>query len=191
MRDAGMTAVSGTFGLLMLLVALGLGAIGATHEFAEQATHFLFTKPRSRQYFVWAGWSVGCIEVLTIAAVSLVASWVTLALHGISPFSPPLFGSIDERNMVEIFLVSLFVYALTYSLTAVMRSGLKGLGASMGIMTAISVLSVAVRVQWGIHMPIPVQRIASLPLAASYVVWMSIALFFVYAAQVAMERAEI
>jgi hypothetical protein len=190
-RDVGMTAVSGTFGLITMIVALGLGAIGATHEFAEQATHFLFTQPRSRQYFVWAGWSVGGIELAIIAAVGLLASWATLAVYGIRPFSAPLLGSIQERNIVAMFLYSFFVYALTYSLTAVLRSGLKGLGASLGTLTALSAFAVLMRVRWNMRLPTPVEKIGGLPLAASYVVWMSIALLFVYGAQVAMERAEI
>ncbi|MGA8230695.1 MAG: hypothetical protein WB795_04360 [Candidatus Acidiferrales bacterium] len=191
MREVGWTAVPATFGLVTMVAALGLGAVGATHGFAEQATHFLFTKPRSRLYFVWVGWLVGCMEVLNIAAVSALTSWATLAVYGIRPFRAPLFGSIEEWNMVEMLLFGLFVYALTYSLTAILRNGLKGLGGSMGILTAINAFGVLMRVRWNIHLPIPVQKIGSLPLAASYIVWMSIALLFVYAAQVAMQRAEI
>jgi hypothetical protein len=46
-------------------------------------------------------------------------------------------------------------------------------------------------VRWNIQVPIPVQKIGSLPLAASYTIWMAVALLFVYSAHVAMERAEI
>jgi hypothetical protein len=191
MRDMGMVAVSGTFGLIMMVTGLGLGALGAAHEFAEEGTHFLFTKPRSRLYFVWAGCSVGCMEILSIAVVYLVASCATLALCGIRPFRSPLLGSLEERNMAEMLLFALFAYALTYSLTAALRNGLKGLGGSMGILTGINAFGVLMRVRWNVHVPIPVERIGSLPLAASYLVWMSVALFFVYAAQVAIERAEI
>jgi hypothetical protein len=191
MRDVAMDAVSGVFGLIMMVVALGLGALGAAHGFAEQATHFLFTKPRSRLYFVWVGSLVGGMEVLTIAAVSVIASWVTLALYGMRPFSAPLFGSIQERNMVEMLLYGLFAYALTYSLTAILRNGLKGLGASMGILTGINVFGILMRVRWNVHVPVPVEKIGSLPLVASYIVWMAVALLFVYAAQIAMQRAEI
>ena len=191
MRDVGMVAFSGTFGLIRMVTGLGLGALGAAHEFAEQATHFLFTKPRSRLYFVWAGCSVGCMEILSIAVVYLVASWATLALYGIRPFRSPLLGSIEERNMVEMLLFGLFAYALTYSLTATLRNGLKGLGGSLGILTGLNAFGVLMRVRWNVHVPIPVEKIGSLPLAASYLVWMSIALLFVYAAQVAIERAEI
>ena len=190
-RDVGMVAVSGTFGLLMMVTGLGLGGLGAAHEFAEQATHFLFTKPRSRLYFVWTGCSLGCVEILSIAVVYLAASWATLALYGMRPFRSPLLGSIEESSMVEMLLFAFFAYALTYSLTAILRNGLKGLGGSMGIMTGISALGVLMRVRWNVHVPIPVQKIGSLPLAASYLVWTSTALLFVYVAQVAIERSEI
>jgi hypothetical protein len=185
-----MVAVSGTFGLIMMVIGLGLGALGAAAEFAEQANHFSFTRPRSRRYFVWAGWSVGCMEIVSIAVVDLLASWATLAFYGVNPFRSPVFGSIEERQMVEMFLFGLFLYALTYSLTAALRSGLKGLGASMGIMTGISAFGVLMRMRWNIQLPVPVEKIGSLPLAASYMVWTAIALLFVYGAQVAVERAE-
>jgi len=152
MRDVGWSAVSGTFGLVTMVTALGLGAIGATHGFAEQATHFLFTKPRSRLYFVWVGWLVGFMEMLTIAAASVLTSWATLAFYRIRPFSAPLLGSIDERNMVGMLLLGLFAYALTYSLTAILRNGLKGLGGSMGILTGINALGVLMRVRWNIDL---------------------------------------
>jgi hypothetical protein len=190
MRETGITAVISTFGLLMMVIPLGLGTLGATHEFAEQATHFLFTKPRSRQYFLWVGWSVGAIEVLIIALVNLLAGWATMACYG-GRFGAALFAPIEKQAQVELFLLGVFVYALTYSLTAVLRNGLKGLGGSMGILTGVNAFGVLMRVRWNIQWPVPVQKIGSLPLAPSYIVWMTVALLFVYAAQVALQRAEI
>jgi len=190
MRENGITAVISTFGLFMMVIPLGLGTIGATHEFAEQATHFLFTKPRSRQYFLWVGCLVGGIEVLIIAVVNLLVGWATMACYG-KPFETALFAPAETRSWVELLLLGLFVYALTYSLTAILRNGLKGLGGSMGILTGISAFAVLMRVRWNIQVPIPVQKIGSLPLAASYIVWMAIALLFVYGAQIALKRAEI
>ncbi|HEY2548792.1 MAG TPA: hypothetical protein VGI46_22135 [Candidatus Acidoferrum sp.] len=72
-EDFGLSAFLGTFGLVLTAVALGLGAIGASHEFAENTAHFLFTKPRSRAYFVWAGWAVGFAELLAVAAIYFLA----------------------------------------------------------------------------------------------------------------------
>ncbi len=190
MREVGIIAVASTFGLLTFVIALGLGALGATHEFAEQATHFLFTKPRSRKYFLWVGCSVGGIELLIIAVVNVLVGWATMACYG-NRLGSALFGSAERQALAEMFLDGLFVYALTYSLTAILRNGLKGLGGSMGILTGISALGVLLRVRWKIQMPIPVQKIGSLPLAASYIIWMAVALLFVYAAQVAIERTEI
>ena len=47
-EEFGVSAFQSTFGLVLVSVALGLGAIGAIHEFADKTAHFLFTKPRSR-----------------------------------------------------------------------------------------------------------------------------------------------
>jgi hypothetical protein len=121
--------------------------------------------------------------------VNLLASWATMACYS-KPFKA-LFGPAETQAVVELFLLGLFVYALTYSLTAILRNGLKGLGGSLGILTGVSAFAVLLRVRWNIQVPIPVQKIGSLPLAASYTIWMAVALLFVYSAHVAMERAEI
>jgi hypothetical protein len=191
MHDFGRDAASSTFGLLMTVITLGLGAIGAIHEFADKAVHFLFTKPRSRAYFVWVGWAVGCMEVLAIAVVNLSAGSLTLALYGKGPFWPALFGALNAFNLVNVFIYGVFVYGQTYSLTAVLRNGLKGLGASLGATTGLWAFAAAMRARWDVHVPIPADRIGSLPMAVSNGVWILVALLFVFGAQLVVERAEI
>jgi hypothetical protein len=191
MRDFGRDAVSSTFGLLMTVITLGLGAIGAIHEFADKAVHFLFTKPRSRAYFVWVGWAVGCIEVLAIAIVNLLAGSVTLTLYGKDPFWSALFGALRGFNIAAIFIYGLFVYGQTYSLTAVLRNGLKGLGASLGLTTGLWAFAAAMRARWGVHVPIPADRIGSLPVAISNGIWILVALLFVFGAQIVVNRSEV
>ena len=191
MRDFGTDAASSTFGLLMTVITLGLGSIGAIYEFADKAVHFLFTKPRSREYFVWVGWAVGCIEVLAIAVVNLSAGGVTLAFYSRGPIWSALFGALKAFNILGILIYGLFVYALTYSLTAVLRNGLKGLGAGLGATTGLWAFAAAMRARWNIHVPIPADRIGSLPMAVSNGVWILAALVFVFAAQLVVERTEV
>ena len=114
--DFGTSAFSTTFGLILMAVALGLGAIGAIHEFAENTAHFLFTKPRSRSYFVWAGWAVGFAELLAVATVNFLAGWLTLTRYSKNPFQSALFGSMTVHTLLDPLIFCLWAYCLTYSL---------------------------------------------------------------------------
>ncbi len=179
------------FALILFVVALGLGTIGAIQEFTDKTAHFLFTKPRPRFYFVWAGWIVGCAELLTIALVNLLTGWLTLAHYGKSSHWSVLFDLLKKQNIGGVLLYTLFVYCLTYALTVVLRNGLKGLSASMGIIFGLSMVAAAIRARWQVDVPIPVEHIGSLPMVASNLIWIFVALLFVFAAQLAVERAEI
>jgi ABC-type transport system involved in multi-copper enzyme maturation permease subunit len=191
-EDFGTSAFSATFGLILTALALGLGAIGAVHEFAEKTAHFLFTKPRSRAYFVWAGWAVGFAELLAIATVNFLAGWATLSHYSKNPFHSTLNGSMEAQNFLDPLIFCVWVYCLTYSLTAVLRNGLKGIGASMAIVFGLPYFGVAIRWRWHINLPLfPGLPLGSLPLVVSDIIWILIATLFVLAAQLVVERAEI
>ncbi|HKN76574.1 MAG TPA: hypothetical protein VJW94_15450 [Candidatus Acidoferrum sp.] len=191
-EDFGPSAFLSTFGLILMAVALGLGAIGASHEFAENTAHFLFTKPRSRAYFVWVGWAVGFAELMAVAAVNFLAGWATLAHYSKNPFHSTLNGSLAAQNFLDPLISCIWVYCLTYSLTALLRNGLKGLGASMAIVFGLPFFAAAVRWRWHIELPLfPGLPLGSLPLAISNIIWILIAMLFVLAAQLIVERTEI
>jgi ABC-type transport system involved in multi-copper enzyme maturation permease subunit len=190
-EDFGTAAFSTTFGLILMAVALGLGAIGAIHEFAEKTAHFLFTKPRSRAHFVWVGWAVGFAELLAIATVNFLAGWATLSRFTKNPSHSAVFGSMTVHTLLDPLLFCLWAYCLTYSLTVLLRNGLKGLGASMGILFGFPLFAVAVRWRWHIHLPFPPQPIGNLPAAISGLIWILVAILFVFAAQLVVERTEI
>lgn len=190
-EDFGTSAFSSTFGLILMAVALGLGAIGAIHEFSENTTHFLFTKPRSRSYFVWAGWAVGFAELLAVAAVNFLAGWFTLSRYSKNPFHSALFPSLTADSFLGNLVFCLWAYCLTYSLTALMRNGLKGLGASMGIVFGFPLFAAAIRWRWHIDLPFPPSPIGGLPLAISNLIWILVAVLFVLATQLVVERTEI
>ena len=190
-EEFGADAFQSTLGLILMVVALGLGAIGAIHEFGDKTAQFLFTKPRSRSYFVWASWAVGACELLVIALVNFLAGWMTLAHYGKNPFHSAVFGSVATGQIVEDVIMAVYAYSITYSLTAVLRNGLKGLGAGMGIVFGMPFFAIAVRWRWHINVPIPPMAIGSLSLMVSQVIWMFVALLFVFAAQMIIERADL
>jgi hypothetical protein len=190
-EDFGPPAFLDTFGLIFMAVALGLGAIGASHEFAENTAHFLFTKPRSRAYFVWVGWAVGFAELLAVAAVNILVGWATLSHFGKNPLHSTVFGSIKTDQLVGILIYGLYIYCLTYSLTTVLRNGLKGIGASLAIIVGLPYFAIAIRWRWHLNLPLPTDTIGSLPMAISGSIWILVALLLVLAAQLLVERTEI
>ncbi len=194
LEQFGTSAFLSTFGLFGMLSSLALGTLVASEEFADKTVQFLFSKPRSRAYFVWTGWAVGCLELLLIALVNLSAGWLTLSRYA-NPFHSTLFGSTTGHdivtNIIDSLILFLFVYCLTFALTALLRNGLKGLGASMAIAFGLPYFAMAVRWRWKVDVPIPTNHIGALPLVISNGVWILVALLFVLAAQLVVERTEI
>ncbi len=163
--------------------SLGLGALMASEEFAQDTVSFLFTRPRNRAYFVWMGWVVGCTEFLLIAIINLSVDWATLwHVHA------PVPGPVGLERFLKALIFFLYVYSLTFSLTAVLGSGLKGLGASVAFIFGWPGFALALEVKWKIHFPLPTERLWTLPIAASNVIWIATALLFVVFAQVVLEK---
>jgi hypothetical protein len=190
-EDFGASAFQTTSGLILTVLGLGLGAICAINEFGDKTAHFLFAKPRTRAYFVWASWLVGCVELAVVGLINLFSGWLTLSRYTKHPFRSEVFGALRTQDLVGVFIYSIFVYCLTYALTAVLRSGLKGLGASMGFLTGITAISALFRVRWSIDLPMPSSPIGSLPLVISNTLWIVVALLFVFGGQIIIERMEI
>jgi len=177
--------------LILFFVGLGLGTLCAIQEFTEKTTHFLFTRPRSRKYFVWVGWTIGFIELMIIAGVSLSAGWLALAHYGMHPFASAHTEAVKRQDILGLFVYATFIYSLTYSLTAILRNGLKGLGAAMGILAILQAFAIAMRVRWNLNVPIPPLPIDHVPLLLSNSIWIFVALLFVLAAQLVVEQAEV
>jgi ABC-type transport system involved in multi-copper enzyme maturation permease subunit len=180
-----------TFALIIMFVALALGALCASEEFAGSTIHFLFTKPRSRAYFLWTGWAVGCAELLAIALINWAAGSLTLAHYGKNSVHSTILDSTMNQQLAGAAIEGLYVYCLTYALTVVLRNGLRGLGASMAIVFGVPFFAIAVRWRWKINLPSPTGPIASLSPLTSNAIWLIVALLFVFAAQLVVERTEI
>ena len=195
-RDAGPLAFQNTFMMVVTAVAYALATICAIQEFTDKTAHFLFTKPRSRSYFVWMSWLVGFTELLTVAAVNLFIGWRVLAHFGVRAFSdagPQTqdWNLVSPQKFVEAAVFACFAYTLTFALAAILRSGLKGLGASLGLLTGTVGVSAELQMRWRINLPLPPQQIGHLSVALSECAWVMLALLFVLAAQLVVERAEI
>jgi ABC-type transport system involved in multi-copper enzyme maturation permease subunit len=187
----GREAFLSTFALIVMFVALALGALCASEEFADSTIHFLFTKPRSRAYFLWTGWVAGCAQLLAIALINRAAGSLTLAHYSKNPAHVAVLDSAMYQQLAGAAIEGLYVYCLTYALTVVLRNGLRGLGASMAVVFGVPFFAIAVRWRWKISLPVPTVPIASVSPFTSNIIWLLVALLFVFVAQLVIERTEI
>jgi ABC-type transport system involved in multi-copper enzyme maturation permease subunit len=188
MNGFGRTVFIPTLGVVTVFVALGLGTICAIQEFTDKTAHFLFTKPRSRKYFVWAGWAVGCAEYSAIVLANIFAGWLTLYHYGKGPFKLALIGEVKIQNIAAVFISGLVIFSLTYAFTAALRNGLKGLGASMGTLMIFQSVIVGVHLRWNVDLD---QLVWKLSPTIRDVGWILLALLLVFATQLVIDRAEI
>jgi len=192
--DAGSLAFQNTFAMVVIAVAYALATICAIQEFTDKTAHFLFTKPRTRAYFVWVSWMVGFTELLIVGAVNLLAGWRVLAHYGVRAFSnayPEKWAEVSPQHFAVTAVYACFAYALTFALVAILRNGLKGLGASLGLLAGMVGIAKGLEMRWKIHLPLPPEQIGHLPLALSECVWVVVALLLVCVAQLVVQRAEI
>ena len=113
----------------------------------------------------------------------------SLAVKGPSvASSSALSASVQMQSVTAVVISALVVFSLTYCFTAVLRSGLKGLGASMATLTILQSAVIGVRLRWNFDID---QLIWKLPSAIRDVGWLLVALLLVFTTQLFVERAEI
>ena len=78
-------------------VAWLLGFFGVGRDLGERSGSYLFTRPRSRAYFVWCDWGVGMALLLPIVALLTLVFGVLLH-RIIVALGDPLHGSVDYRR---------------------------------------------------------------------------------------------
>ena len=191
MAEFGRAAFTTVLTSILAGMALWLGVIGALHGFDDKTVQFLFTKPRSHASFVWIGWAVGCVELLVVGFVNIFAGWFTLSMYNSRALIAEVFGSSATQDYTFAFVLSLLSYCSTYAFTAVLRNGVNGLGASMGSWIVYDLVALTARWRWNIQVPFPCERIGSLTSGISNLLWMVVALCFLLAAQIVVERAEV
>ena len=113
-------------------VAWLLGFFGVGRDLGERSGSYLFTRPRSRAYFVWCDWGVGMAVLLPI--VAFLALLFGALLHRIIvALGDPLHGSVMIAgspvtltfivwlNFVAAFLLAGLVFSLTYFSTVLVK----------------------------------------------------------------------
>jgi len=188
-------ALAGFGSLVCIFAGLSLGATGVGDEFAQGTLDFLLTKPRSRKYFVWAGWLAGAGTLLMMAALAVLLSLVNLAFVTKSLPNWKLLAII-----IPLFVLSVVAYSLTYFMTALTKSARSGLSFGLGLIVIAELLPVAGYAEWQIDLPslfsvLETSRWATgqgahFPLAAT-IGWSLVALAFPFATQFLFQRVEV
>ncbi|MGH9487684.1 MAG: hypothetical protein ACRD04_08865 [Terriglobales bacterium] len=194
---------------LLCAVVMGfvLGNNNVGSEIQKGTGDFLLTRPRTRRYFVWAGWTAGMTETVALMAISalIAAGAVTLAAGPVLwrrlPWTRPLLlnGAVTSVPLAaaSLVLTGATIFGLTYLLTVVFENGGRGLAASLGIFFGYSFLSEMLR--RGAALPLPrVGIVQSAGVFSAWYLaprveiplWIVLALAFPFATQLVLERAE-
>jgi hypothetical protein len=145
-------------------VAWLLGGFGVGRDLGERSGSYLFTRPRSRAYFVWCDWAVGMALLVPIVALLNLVFGV-LVHRMIVAAGDPLHGSvliagrpvtlvfIVWLNFVASFLLAGLVFSATYFSTVLMKHA-KGLIYVAGAFVGYIFLEEVLPHYWpGFHLP--------------------------------------
>ena len=145
-------------------VAWLLGSFGVGRDLGERSGSYLFTRPRSRAYFVWCDWGIGMAQLLPIVALLNLVLGVLLhriivavgdPLHGniVIAGRPVTLAFIVWLNFGAAFLLASLVFSLTYFSTVLVKHA-KGLIYGAGVLVGYMFLEQVVPHYWpGIHLP--------------------------------------
>jgi hypothetical protein len=193
-------------------VAWLLGSFGVGRDLGERSGSYVFTRPKSRAYFVWCDWGVGMAQLLPIAALLNLVLGVLLhriivsvgdPLHGsvIIVGRPVTLAFIVWLNFGAAYLLAGLVFSLTYFSTVIAKHA-KGLIYGAGVLVGYLFLEQIVPHYWpGIHLPnlvlqefiqshLEVRGISSY-LGVSAVIRAAIILAFPFAAQFVLQKTDI
>jgi hypothetical protein len=193
-------------------VAWLMGTFGVGRDLGDRGGSYLFTRPRSRAYFVWCDWGVGMAQLVPI--VALLNGVLGVLLHRIFVAAgDPLHGSVVVGgrvltlaylvwlNFVAAFILAGLVYSLTYFSTVLLKHA-KGIIYGAGVLVGYLFLEQVVPRYWpGIHLPKLVMQAFIQPnrdvvgiadhLGVSVAIRAAIILLFPLATQFVLQKADI
>jgi hypothetical protein len=193
-------------------VAWLLGSFGVGRDLGERSGSYVFTRPRSRAYFVWCDWCVGMAQLLPIAALLNLVLGVLLhrifvavgdPLHGsvIIAGRPVTLAFVVWLNFGAAYLLAGLVFSLTYFSTVIVKHA-KGLIYGAGVLVGYLFLEGIVPHYWpGVHLPnLVLQEFIqshrevmgiSNYLGVSAVIRVGIILVFPFAAQLVLQKTDL
>jgi hypothetical protein len=139
-----------TFGLALLgasVVALGFGSNNAGTDIGSGSGDFLFTRPRSRAYYIWAGWTTGMVQIAFLTIFTVLASTICIyyqtdagwrRLPGGAHQGMAAFADVFVL-ILSVMATAAIIYGLTYFMGILTRSGRKAAIFSLGLIVAYGV----------------------------------------------------
>jgi hypothetical protein len=185
-----------------------LGSCGVGRGLGERSGPYIFSRPRSRAYFVWCDWCLGlamllCISVLLNAGMWLQIHWAAYTRHALYseinlPGGPVPIHAVVIATWAAAFLLSALIFSVTYFSTVVVKHS-RGIILGAGLLVGYTVLSAIVKHYWpGIELPhLLMQEYKERFHGLADHLWISatvragILLLFPIAAQLILERVDI
>jgi hypothetical protein len=133
-------------------LALKFGSFGVGRDLGEGSGSFLFSRPRSRAFFVWSDWGYGMAQLLLIVLAANAV--LALAIRRLTPDSGPLLLAGTPVSMISIFLLHCaagllltgLLFGLTYFSSVLIKS--RGVLLTLGILLVYLVGKSVVKYYW-------------------------------------------
>jgi hypothetical protein len=133
-------------------LALLFGSFGIGSDLGKGSGSFLFSRPRSRAFFVWNDWGYGMAQLLllVLAANAVLA----LAIHRVAPGSGPILLAGQPVSMLSIFclhctaglLLIGLLFGFTYFASVLSRG--HGVVLTIGVLVVYLVAKPVVKHYW-------------------------------------------
>lgn len=192
------------------VIGLTLGSRNIGTDLAKGSGDFLITRPRSRKYFIWAGWGVGIAEILIVLFVNSFVALAVVYFQGgpiwrhiptaASAGLAQLLAAVNVPLLIaSVLLTAIVLYGLTYFLSVLTRSGQRAIVYSLAVVFAYSIVG-SLLSRWT-HASLPTLAFYKISAGASQVwymaprlqllEWVICTLAFPAAAQLILDRSEI
>ena len=132
--------------------ALKFGSFGVGRDLGEGSGSFLFSRPRSRAFFVWSDWGYGMAQLLLIALAANAV--LALAVYRITGGGGPILLGGVPVSMASIFVLhcvaGLLLIGLVMGLTYLSSVLAKNRGAllALGVLLAYLIAKAVVKYKW-------------------------------------------
>ena len=133
-------------------LALLFGSFGIGSDMGKGSGSFLFSRPRTRAFFVWNDWGFGIAQLLLIVLAANAV--LVLAIHRIAPGSGPIVLAGHPVSMLSIFclhctaglLLIGLLFGLTYFCSVLAKN--RGVLLAIGIVVAYQIAKAVVKYKW-------------------------------------------
>jgi ABC-type transport system involved in multi-copper enzyme maturation permease subunit len=133
-------------------LALLFGSFGAGHDLGKGSGSFLFSRPRSRAFFVWSDWGCGMAQLLLIVLAANAV--LALAVYRITGGGGPILLAGVPVSMASIFVLHCvagllligLLMGLTYFSSVLAKN--RGVLLALGVVLAYYIAKAVVNYKW-------------------------------------------